>query len=440
MARAIQNINSKTDIFSDSQKELIRETNGCSEHGIILNELLHNANRNRESLVVTAIDFTNAFGSVPHDLIISAMKQRNLPDWMMNIVKDMYQGASSTIEPRGTRPEKIAWKRGVKQGCPLSPLLFHLCLEPLLQAVEKECGQYGTNVGPASNSIDFAIQADADNVIFISRPANGIRAMLRILEAFTNWSHMEVNVKKRATASYLIDAEGYRCSLAQNLEFKNQQIPNLPLAQSLKYLGTPVTARRKMELKGVEAKLTEIKIRMKKIMESPLLTVQKIDAVKTFVLPTLDFTMLNGDVGVRQLTKMDKHIRGLIDTMLKVKGLPIECHHASWRDGGLSYPSLVDPRKVLMIRSLTHMLLSKGEQVRNAMRWFTEGERMFRCIEEGIESNFLNWKDEQGEAGTTPPIPHTQTTQITQTIQTTQNTQTITDNHSIPILIPLKNP
>jgi hypothetical protein len=202
MARAIQNTNSETQIFSDSQKGFIRKTNGCREPGIILNELLHNANRNRESSVVTAIDFTNAFGSVPHNLIMSTMKQRDFPDWMMNVVKDMYQGASSTIEMRGTRTEKIAWKREVKQGYPLSRLLFNLCLEPLLQAVEKECGQYGTNVGPASNPINFAIQAYADDVIFliISRQANGIRAMLRVLGAFTNWSHMEGNVKKCATA------------------------------------------------------------------------------------------------------------------------------------------------------------------------------------------------------------------------------------------------
>jgi hypothetical protein len=173
MARAIQNINLKAHILSDTQKRFIRKTNGCSEHGIILDELLHNASRNRESLVVTAIDFTNAFGSVPHNLIMSPMKQRNFPDWMMNIVKDMYQGASSTIEMRGTLTEKIAWKRGVKQGCPLSPLLSDMCLEPLLQEVEKECGQYGTNVGPASNPIDFAIQAYADDVILFQDKRTG---------------------------------------------------------------------------------------------------------------------------------------------------------------------------------------------------------------------------------------------------------------------------
>jgi hypothetical protein len=54
-----------------------------------------------------------------------------------------------------------------------------------------------------------------------------------------------------------------------------------------------------------------------------------------------------------------------------------------------------------MIRRVTQMLLSKDEKVRNAMRWFTENQQFFRCIEEDIESGFLNWKDEHGEAGTT---------------------------------------
>jgi hypothetical protein len=105
--------------------------------------------------------------------------------------------------------------------------------------------------------------------------------------------------------------------------------------------------------------------------------------------------MLNGDVGEKQLAKTDSHIRGKIDEALKVRELPVECHHASWRDGGLSYPSLVDRRKVLMIRSFTQLMLSKDESVRMAMRWFAESEREFRCIGIDEESKFLlpsgNW-------------------------------------------------
>jgi hypothetical protein len=204
-------------------------------------------------------------------------------------------------------------------------------------------------VGPAEEPISFTVQAYADDVIFVSQKPRGIEAMLETLDEFVRWSRMEVNVKKCSTASYLIDTNGYRCSLAENLRFQGQVIPNLILAESLKYLGTAVAARRTVKLQAVEAKLTEMKIRLMKIMESPLLIVQKIDAVRTFLLPTLECMMLNGDVGKKQVSKMDGFIQGRIDEALKVRGFPVEGHHASWRDGGLSYPSLVDRRKVLMI-------------------------------------------------------------------------------------------
>jgi hypothetical protein len=137
MSRRFQEINSKYQLFSDHQKGFIKKTNGCTEHGIILNELFHDARRNNKGLVITAIDFTTAFGSVPHELILSAMKQRNFPDWTIEIVRDMYTDASSFIELRGDKSNPISWKKGVKQGCPLSPLLFNLCLEPLIQFIKR---------------------------------------------------------------------------------------------------------------------------------------------------------------------------------------------------------------------------------------------------------------------------------------------------------------
>jgi hypothetical protein len=402
MARSWQATNRRVHLFSDTQKGFIQKTNGCSEHAIILNELLHDANRRNEALIVTAIDFTNAFGSVPHGLIMSAMRQRKFPEWTQNIVADMYSGASSVIEVQGGRSDKIPWKRGVKQGCPLSPLIFNLCLEPLLQTVGTNLQNLGASVGPeeAEDRVKFTVQSYADDVIFISRTAEGMRLMLRKLEEFARWSRMDVNVKKCATASYLLDKNRHRCSLSENLTLNDAPIPNLTLAESLKYLGTTVAARRTVKLKSVKTKLTEMRTRLTKIIESPLLIVQKIDAIKTFLLPMLDFMMLNGDVGVGQLRDMDQNIRGAVDRALKAPGLPVECHHASWKDGGLSYPSLLDRREVLLVRSLSQMMLSKDDRIRTATRWFVEEERRHRKIREDRESSFLNWRDEHGDSGT----------------------------------------
>jgi hypothetical protein len=90
------------------------------------------------------------------------------------------------------------------------------------------------------------------------------------------------------------------------------------------------------------------------------LAVQKIDAIKTPVLPMLDFMLANGDVGVKQLREMDPNIRGTVDRALKVRGLPVECHHASGEMVG--YHTRVCSKEGLLVRSLAQMILSKDDK------------------------------------------------------------------------------
>jgi hypothetical protein len=84
------------------------------------------------------------------------------------------------------RIEKIEWKRGVKQWCSLSSLLFNLCLESLLQVVKKECRWYEFFVGTAKDRVGFIVQTYVNNVIFLSRKESEIGEMLEVLEWFVD--------------------------------------------------------------------------------------------------------------------------------------------------------------------------------------------------------------------------------------------------------------
>jgi hypothetical protein len=76
----------------------------------MLNELFLDSRRRHKSLMMTTIDFTNAFGSVPHELIMSTVRQRNFLEWTQSIVRDMDTAATSIIELKGNRSDPIAWK------------------------------------------------------------------------------------------------------------------------------------------------------------------------------------------------------------------------------------------------------------------------------------------------------------------------------------------
>jgi hypothetical protein len=101
---------------------------------------------------------------------------------------------------------------------------------------------------------------------------------------------------------------------------------------------------------------------------------------------------------------MDKKIREMINRELKINGLPIECHPASWRDGGLAYPSLRDRDDVLRTRSFAQITLSHDKCVRAVMRKFIEDEREFRRIETDAKVQFLDWKERKGRQTGTSTI------------------------------------
>jgi hypothetical protein len=168
MARSFQRMNARFKIFNEAQIGFLQKTNECNEHRIILNELFHDAQRKQKDLIVTAIDFTNAFGSIPHEFIMLAIKQLKFPQWVSKVIGDMYTDAKSTIEDRGMQTQPIMWRKGVKQGCPLNPLLFNICLEPSIKVIRANSQYGGTYLNTPDENMRFDIQAYEDDFVFLS--------------------------------------------------------------------------------------------------------------------------------------------------------------------------------------------------------------------------------------------------------------------------------
>jgi hypothetical protein len=53
----------------------------------------------------------------------------------------------------------------------------------------------------------------------------------------------------------------------------------------------------------------------------------------------------------------------MINEDMKISGLLVECHHASWRDGGVCYSNLRETDDGLTIRSFAQMMLSQEKWI-----------------------------------------------------------------------------
>jgi hypothetical protein len=125
-------------IFSASQKGFVMGIQGCMEHAVLTREIIAHAKRHKKNLFMVQIDFSNAFGSVPQRMIDWVMRRMGIPDTIVEPVMNIYDGCETVLSLDSGPSKPIPWTSGTVQGCPLSPVLFNICLEPLLRALERK--------------------------------------------------------------------------------------------------------------------------------------------------------------------------------------------------------------------------------------------------------------------------------------------------------------
>ena len=115
------------------QKGFLSGFRGCLEHAFYLQTVC------KKDAFISLIDLKNAYGSVPQKLLFHVLDKFHLPQKFQNYIKLLYGSLSTRFRTHQGLTVPIKCARGLFQGDPLSPLLFLLCLEPILQNFRRTC-------------------------------------------------------------------------------------------------------------------------------------------------------------------------------------------------------------------------------------------------------------------------------------------------------------
>ncbi|GIY82485.1 retrovirus-related Pol polyprotein from type-1 retrotransposable element R2 [Caerostris extrusa] len=114
---------------------------GVLEH-FILQRRIEKARSSKSHLCVAFLDVSNAFVSLPHSAIRDCLAAIGVGDTFLNLVMDAYSNCFTSIMTSGTRTDPIPISCGVKQGFPLSGLLFNLCIDPVLRTIQGDAADH----------------------------------------------------------------------------------------------------------------------------------------------------------------------------------------------------------------------------------------------------------------------------------------------------------
>uniref|UniRef100_A0A8C5PT13 Reverse transcriptase domain-containing protein n=1 Tax=Leptobrachium leishanense TaxID=445787 RepID=A0A8C5PT13_9ANUR len=180
--------------------------------------------------LLISLDAEKAFDRLEWPFLFRLLTTWGFPMSFISILRSLYDSPTSAVITPGTVPTSFSVGNGTRQGCPLSPLLFALSLEPLLSAIRHSPHITGVTVGGE----EYKVSAYADDVLLtLSHPSASIPHLLSLLRDFSAVSGYKVNLEKSVAMPFsLSDSICQEIERSSGFRFTRS---------SLKYLGVWLT-------------------------------------------------------------------------------------------------------------------------------------------------------------------------------------------------------
>lgn len=335
----------KNQLLARNQKGF-RPFDGALENNFVLETRIQEARRLKKELFVMLLDLKDAFGSLAHPAIFAALEAAGIGDIFGPLFLDMYSGMTTRIMTAEGLSDEIPVERGVKQGCPLSGLIFNITINPVYAEIQD--GRWCL----------FGL-GYADDTAVLDKTIEALQATIDRVKAFMDRLGLQLNPAK--CVSLHIMPKGNKCGPAK-FKIGNVEVPSLATHEETLYLGKPVGYR----LLENEAKMDDFIATGVKILNSSLAPWQKLDAMKCFFYPSLSYAMRTSQYGKEAWTRLDSTLKPLYKEVL---GLPTRaCNsylYGSTEDGLLGIPLAAFDSDVAHVDTAFKLLMSEDDEVQS---------------------------------------------------------------------------
>lgn len=246
------------------------------------------------------LDFKKAFDKISFNFIRKTLAHKNLPPNIISFITSLEQQHGRVLI-NNHQSMSFNFNTGVRQGNPISPTVFVLTIEPLLENIRQNLR--GILIDHSYGVIKETLSSFADDISVFFQSTDEIHKLFAITDCFNKFSNMELNKKK----TKIIFFKHHPSKIAEfEKEFPECPVTSFEDDPDLTYLGiTPKGIQWKDLTKEIINQITQAII-----LHEPI-TIQT-EAISIYCLSRIYFRDIFDPIPPNELTKILNTIKARI--------------------------------------------------------------------------------------------------------------------------------
>lgn len=279
------------ELISPDQVGYIKNRNIGEAIRLIDDMIFHTSINNVPGFLV-AVDFEKAFDSVSHVFLQNVLQAFGFGASFRKWIKILYTNTVSCVLNGGYSTGYFNVERGVRQGDPLSPYLFILCVETLAKVIQND----NLVLGLRFNGTEVKQVLYADDITLFIQDLDSMSRLDVIFKSFAKVSGLKVNTEK-TYIMLLGSSQGSICTFPFG-----KMVPFVKILGV--YFSLDVQVKENMNYKEI---LSKIKKSLSWWSQRDLTLMGKIQLLKTYIYSKLLF--------IASLTPIPHSVLGELDKM-----------------------------------------------------------------------------------------------------------------------------
>ena len=343
-------------IDTSIQKGGIPEVSGCLEHTALLSQLIREAKTGKGDLVVTWLDIANAYGSMPHSLILTALERTHVPERMRQLVKSYYSDIKVCFTTKDYTTDWQQVEKGIITGCTISVILFAITMTMLVMSVKGETKGPKTATGQQQRNSRLFM----DDITTTTGNLVQTKYLLEKLMEKLNWAGLEIKPEK-CRSLVIIKGE---------ISKKTPVINGNPITsiteKPVKYLGK-VYDKSLGDREQIEEVAREVKEFLRKIERCKVPGRYKAWMLQHMLLPKLMWPLTIYNVPLTKVSEIQKLLTGKLKKWLGLpRSLSEACLYARTSKLQMPFRELTEEFKAAKTRLLVTLQETEDQCVKGA--------------------------------------------------------------------------